>query len=187
MSDFQVYESEIVKSRHSDMSGFIDMVANNPPQQDVFVNEFTWNYERYNVFGLLSTTPDVYDLYCELNAIVYDFLDDQKVDTTQVWMQSWLNYHNPSELLDWHDHKWPYHGYISIRPQNTTTLFEDINILNEVGNVYIGRGNRKHSVQLNSDQLFEEKRITIGFDLDINVSRISNNIGLIPFPRIKYK
>ena len=203
MSDFQIYESEIIKSRYRNISGFIDMVVSNPPQKEILVhqdyikdgNEYTYNFNKYNVFGLLSTNKDIFDLYCELNAIVYDFLDDQEVEYNQVWMQSWLNYHDSSELLDWHDHKWPYHGYITIRPHDTTTIFRDVEIINEVGNVYIGKGYREHCVKLNSEEQFDLNRITLGFDIDIDPSsgssfdryRLSHNIGLIPFPRIQYK
>lgn len=43
----------------------------------------------------------------------------------KIWMQAWLNYHDHDQVLDWHNHSAPYHGYISIEPQDTTTEFGD--------------------------------------------------------------
>ena len=87
----------------------------------------------------------------------------------------------PEDVLPWHDHAWPIHGYISIRPFNTTTVFEDFEIQNEVGNVYIGPGYMKHKVVVNEP--FTTPRLTIGFDLLHEPSRYSANLGLIPFPK----
>ena len=80
-------------------------------------------------------------------------------------MQSWLNYHYPNEVLGWHNHFWDYHGYICIEPKKTTTVFENYQIENEVGHIYIGPGNREHMVVVNED--FKEPRITLGFDVKV--------------------
>ena len=42
-----------------------------------------------------------------------------------LWIQCWLNYHSDKQVLDWHDHKWLFHGYISIDPKDTKTIFEN--------------------------------------------------------------
>ena len=60
-------------------------------------------------------------------------------------------------------------------------MFEDREIKNEIGNVYIGHGNRYHEVKVVED--FDTPRITIGFDLTLTPSTASANIGCIPFPR----
>jgi hypothetical protein len=57
----------------------------------------------------------------------------------------------------------PYHGYISIEPQDTTTEFCDWEVKNESGNIYFGRGNVRHRVVNNS--FYTGKRITIGYDV----------------------
>ena len=87
----------------------------------------------------------------------------------------------PDEVLKWHNHEWDYHGYISVRPHNTVTVFEDREIKNEIGNVYIGPGNRYHEVKVIEE--YDTPRITIGFDLTLTPTTASANIGLIPFPR----
>ena len=78
-------------------------------------------------------------------------------------MQSWLNFHKHDEVLDWHNHTWPYHGYICIEPQETTTVFEEYEIKNEIGNIYFGSGFKPHKVR--NDTQFDGIRMTIGFDV----------------------
>ena len=73
--------------------------------------------------------------YCAIDFIVND---------KDLCYQSWLNYHLEHHLLDWHDHEWPYHGYISIQPLDSKTIFEDFSIKNIIGNIYIGNGNLKN-------------------------------------------
>ena len=137
----------------------------------------TWSYDKYNVFGLTSPTQVYYDLFNELRGFVYDYTGD--VD--RLWMQSWDNYHMPDQVLRWHNHHWPIHGYISIRPHKTKTVFEGYEIDNEVGNIYIGPGNRYHRVEVLED--YDTPRITLGFDLLTDPTKVSENLGLIPFPR----
>ena len=102
----------------------------------------TWTYDRYNVFGLTSPTKVFYDLFKELRGFVYDYTDGD------LWMQSWVNYHMPDQLLKRHNHTWPIHGYICINPHLTKTCFDDYEIENRIGDVYIGPGGRYHEVKL---------------------------------------
>ena len=84
----------------------------------------------------------------------------------------------PDQVLKWHNHSWPCHGYISIDPKMTKTVFEGYEITNEVGNIYIGAGNRQHCVEVLEP--FTAPRITIGFDVT-DVPNIPGGIfSLIP-------
>ena len=55
------------------------------------------------------------------------------------------------------------HGYISIEPHQTKTLFESYEILNEIGNVYIAPSGQMHKVMVL--ERFSTPRITIAFDV----------------------
>ena len=133
----------------------------------------TWTYDRYNVFGLTSPTKVFYDLFKELRGFVYDYTDGD------LWMQSWVNYHMPDQLLKRHNHTWPIHGYICINPHLTKTCFDDYEIQNRIGDVYIGPGGRHHEVKL--IEPFYTPRITIGFDITDRPTKATGNLGMIPF------
>ena len=93
------------------------------------------------------------------SVVVRGYLRNHK----QLWMQSWMNFHKANEVLDWHNHYSPYHGYVSIEPHNTTTVFEGYKIKNQIGRIYIGPGDRHHKVRV--DEEFDTPRITLGFDV----------------------
>ena len=135
----------------------------------------TWTYDRYNVFGLTSPTKVFYDLFKELRGFVYDYTDGD------LWMQSWVNYHMPDQLLKRHNHTWPIHGYICINPHLTKTCFDDYEIQNRIGDVYIGPGGRYHEVKLIAP--FYTPRITIGFDITDRPQQANANLGMIPIPK----
>lgn len=135
----------------------------------------TWNYELYNIFSVTSGDEYFYQLFKELKKIIKDY-DNKKQN---LWMQSWINYHNSNEVLDWHNHHWLFHGYISIDPKNTRTIFEDgTEIINEIGNIYIGPCNLKHKVVI--DKPFKGNRITLGFDVMNNQFKNNNCISFLP-------
>ena len=133
----------------------------------------TWTYDKYNLFGLTSPTQVFYDLYKELRGFVYDY-----TNAKQLWIQSWVNYHTPDQLLKRHNHAYPIHGYICVNPHLTKTVFDDYEIENRIGDVYIGPGGRHHEVQL--IEPFYTSRITIGFDVTDNPSKATGNLGMIP-------
>lgn len=141
-------------------------------------NDYTWNYKFYNTFCITSASLLFYNLFSTLKFIIRDFVGDQR----PLWVQSWINYHQYNELLDWHNHYWPYHGYICIDPKDSQTVFENYNIKNEIGNIYIGRGYKKHKVICNDN--FTKSRITIGFDVLESTLTIptvnTNQFSLIP-------
>ena len=96
-------------------------------------------YRFYNIFALTSPSPLFWLLNRDLQTVVRTTLETDE----PLWFQCWMNYHNPNNVLNWHDHKFDYHGYISIEPHNTTTEFRQdgeplYSIKNEVGNIYFG-------------------------------------------------
>jgi hypothetical protein len=95
-----------------------------------------------------------------------------------VWVQSWLNSHTSDNIeteLGWHNHAFPYHGYIQIDPKNTATTFDDgTTIYNDVGQIYFGRGDNHHCVRKLED--FTGSRITLGFDLTVDYGSPHNKL-----------
>ena len=79
----------------------------------------TWGYHYYNIFVTTAPSPVFYELYKELNKVIRGYIGDDR----PLWMQSWLNFHMSNEVLGWHNHEWSHHGYISIDPKKTKTVF----------------------------------------------------------------
>lgn len=175
LETYKLYKSDYIIENQKEIVRVAD-ICHSALLDDGF-SDTTWSYYLYNIF--MVATPSVYflEIYKTLISIIKENIPDQ-----QVYLQAWLNFHNYDEVLDWHDHSAPYHGYISIEPQDTTTEFTDWEIKNECGNIYFGRGNISHRVVNNSK--YTGKRITIGYDVvpatcfpgDIP----ANNHGLIP-------
>ena len=168
--DHKLYKSEVVLGNHRVMINILANAVSYLGDADP-----TWTYDRYNLFGLTSPTKVFYDLYKELRGFVYDYTDGD------LWMQSWVNYHMPDQLLKRHNHTWPIHGYICINPHLTKTCFDDYEIQNRIGDVYIGPGGRYHEVKL--IEPFYTPRITIGFDITDRPQQANANLGMIPFPK----
>lgn len=152
-----------------------EVIAKRFPDQDS-----TSNYQNYNIFSVTSPKRHWYNLYKQLCQTIR-----QTVGTDEpLWVQTWLNFHDPDTVLDWHAHEYEFHGYISIDPKSTTTLFGNgaYEIKNEVGNIYLGQGYIRHKVQV--DEFFEGKRITLGFDVMNRYDEIETgrnmNLGLYP-------
>jgi hypothetical protein len=120
----------------------------------------TWGYNVYNIFAVSAGYEMFYNLYKDLQFIVRDYMQTDE----PLWMQSWANYHYENDLLDWHAHfDWACHGYISIDPKDSITMFEGFEIANETGNIYIGPSNVQHKVY--SKGQYEGHRITCGYDI----------------------
>jgi hypothetical protein len=131
-------------------------------------------YQKYNVFTLTATSLHFYRIYKDLMYCI-------KTATgynNPMWFQSWLNYHKQNEVLDWHNHHWPLHGYISIDPKITRTEFQGYEIINKPGNIYIGPGGRMHRVVV--DEPYDGNRITLGFDITSQPNALLMNLGLLP-------
>lgn len=120
----------------------------------------TRGYNYYNLFTLTVGSKLFFALHNQLTKIIRDFVGDNR----ELWFQCWINYHMPHEVLDWHNHEnCVAHGYVSIDPKNTSTVFESYEIKNEVGKIYIGPSNRFHRVVVHEP--YKTPRITIAFDV----------------------
>ena len=147
-------------------------------------NSSTWFYRYYNITCLTFGSSLYYKLFSDLQSLIKEIAKNKK----PLWYQSWLNFHKPNEVLDWHNHyECLLHGYISIDPKESETEFEDYKIKNEIGNIYIGKPEKKHKV--NVLKPFDGHRITIAFDVvdencinDIykKYGNIDVNTGFIP-------
>ena len=120
----------------------------------------TWGYNVYNLFAISAGYELFYNLYQDLQTITREFLQTDE----PLWMQSWANYQWENDVLDWHTHfDWKCHGYISIEPHDSITMFHGFDIVNEVGNIYIGPTDVPHKVYIKRP--LDSPRITCGFDI----------------------
>ena len=147
-------QDEIIKDLNTAHANF----KNAFPSQDSSLTATSQGYRLYNIFAITSPSPHFYQIYSELRNLIREHFPTEKI-----WFQSWLNFHDENEVLGWHNHNWDYHGYISIDPQDTNTVFEGYTIENKVGQIYLGPGGINHKVENISP--FVGKRLTIGFDL----------------------
>lgn len=146
-------------------------------------NSTTWSYKKYNVFSLTAGSLIFYKLFIELKKIIFEYVGTKE----PLWFQSWINIHEEDEVLNWHSHFDSIaHGYISINPEKTKTVFEDFEIDNKIGQIYIGESTKKHKVVVLNG--FKKKRITIAFDV-LNLKNFKkikkkdhNSINLSIFP-----
>ena len=176
--NYRIYNSEFIAKRI--MAIRHEGKIHHASYKNVFPNtnnDSTWDYKMYNIFSLSAGSTLFYQIYKDLIFVVKDYLKDQQDISNSIWVQSWLNYHKQDEVLDWHDHYFSYHGYISIDPKDTTTEFKEYSIQNNPGNIYIGPGNRSHRVVVNKP--YTDTRITLGFDL-LTYPLSTGNLSFIP-------
>ena len=148
----------------------------------------TWFYRYYNITTLTFGLPLYFKLFVNLQKIIREYANNDD----PLWYQSWLNFHNQNEVLDWHSHPdCLFHGYISIDPKDTETEFENYSITNEIGNLYIGGAGVVHRVNISSP--FEGARITIAFDVQNEENLRKNakndidvNTGFMPVPNTSF-
>lgn len=185
MHDYVLYQSSFIKENLEDI--FVDLDISHRLFEDTFRSvsnkDSTWSYGMYNVFSLTSPCTNFYHIYKELR----NFIRSQLGENRPLWFQAWLNYHTVDQLLDRHHHEFDYHGYISIDPKKTITVFDDYVIENKIGQIYFGPGNRYHRVE--ALEPFDGVRTTIGFDVHLlpenrlveqYIERPLGNFGLIP-------
>jgi hypothetical protein len=150
--------------------------------------DITWYYSIYNIFSIASGSEHFWNIYKDLVQCSNQYFEIMKLDMPrQLWAESWLNIHDSKEVLKKHDHTFDYHGYVSIDPQYTETVFldykDDKKVLyrleNKPGRIYIGPGRRPHFVA--NTKMYLNKRITLGFDLLVNRTE-TYNLGFIPVP-----
>jgi len=152
MTPYEVYQSDVIIKHQSKL---ISQLLEFHEGTDYR----TENFYAYNIFTEVTST-EMYDLFCDVKAII-----KKQLPSGRLWMQAWLNVHKQDECLDWHHHNFPWHGYISIDPKDTTTEFSHWSVENKVGNIYFGPGTRanEHRVVVNSP--YNDYRITMGFDV----------------------
>ena len=173
--NYKIYRSEVIVQNKDAMVQRINDAHETLMRHYGHVGDnSTWLYRTYNIFSLVGPSEPFHELYCDLIQIIKSFWSGEKY----MWFQSWLNFHAPNEVLDWHNHEWPVHGYISIDPKESNTVFTDYVIKNEVGNIYIGPGFRKHKVEVLKD--YGGRRITLGFDVTNQQKLFNNLMSLIP-------
>jgi hypothetical protein len=120
----------------------------------------TWAYRSYNTFSLTAGSLLFYRVFKDLKAIVRDY----KGTDEPLWIQSWINFHSADEVLASHNHiESDFHGFFSVEPFDTKTVFEDVEIENKTGLLYIGSSYKMHEVVVVKP--FTGKRITIAFDV----------------------
>jgi len=161
---YKLYQSKVITENYYDFLEHCKLAKR--IITDKVGPETTWTYEQYNAFNMTCTSALFFDLFKELNGFIRDYVGDDR----RIWMQSWINYHTPKKVLDWHAHGWKFHGYISVDPKNTKTIFRGYEIENKIGQVYIGPGQVEHKVVVNEP--YEGDRITIGFDCAVTPDEI---------------
>ena len=178
MENYKIYQSKLIQDNHKEFIKQFTQIQEILQERDDILNP-TWSYNKYNIFNITSSSILFYQLFKELNYHIRSFIGDDR----PLWIQSWLNYHKGKEVekeLPMHSHKENYHGYISISPQDTSTIFRNgLKIDNKIGQIYIGPGaNRSnndywdHYVKINKP--YEGIRITIGFDINCRINEILN-------------
>ena len=182
--EYKIYNSSLIQDN---LSAFIKNcgILHTHIKEIVNVEETTWSYLNYNIFSLSSTSILFYSLFKELNYHIRSYIGDNR----PLWLQSWLNYHYYKEVessLRFHGHHTDYHGYISIEPHKTKTIFKKgFEIINTPGQIYLGPG----SPAGNSDDYnhyvkviepYNTPRITIGFNIGTIVDNKVGNPSWIP-------
>jgi hypothetical protein len=172
---YRIYRSEVIVNYQKEMIDRINTA------HSILMNRYgrlnnnsTWLYRTYNIFSLLGSSEHFYELYTDLLDVIKLYVPND----SKIWFQSWLNFHQQNQVLDWHTHEWYVHGYISLDPKKTETIFRNYTIKNELGNIYIGPGGREHKVEVLEP--FEGRRITLGYDVTNEPKEPNDVISLIP-------
>jgi len=183
--DYKLYQSDLIVNNHKSFISNCTKIHNYLLEEHN-TKDSTWDFYKYNIFQITSSSILFYKLFKELNLHIRNFIGNDK----PLWMQCWLNYHKSyqtQQSLKPHGHPWDYHGYISIEPQNTTTIFhKGYKIQNKIGQIYIGKGNGKnnknpeltHYVKINKP--YNGNRITLGFDLTLTPNANLSQMKFIP-------
>jgi hypothetical protein len=168
MKDYVLHQCEYI-SKNQQI--FIDQCME--IQTTLKGTDTTESYSTYNIFSITAGSIYFYNLFRELRDIIRT-----EISNGPLWMQAWVNLHTEDQVLDWHNHYWPYHGYISIDPKDTETEFDLYTIQNKIGQIYFGPGDRLHRVKVISP--YQGKRITIGYDVTNDPVMHTGCLGLIP-------
>jgi len=171
------YQIHNLKYIQDDFFGFVTDCENAKERFDGFFPDTstTWGYQAYNIFSLTSGSLRFYRLFNDIKKIAREYLKTDK----PLWLQSWLNFHNMDEVLDWHVHiECSAHGYVSINPMKTKTVFETFEVENEIGKLYIGEPFMQHRVEI-SEPFLNRPRITVAFDVltEDNLDKLREEAG----------
>lgn len=171
---YNLYQSDVITHNYDDF--LLECTRAKNIIQTKIAKDTTWSYSLYNLFMITSSSDLFYDLFKELNHFIRDYVGDDR----KLWMQAWINFHKPHEVLDWHGHPWDFHGYISVDPKKSRTVFRQWQIDNKIGQVYIGPGSKDQSHEHKVEVLepYQGDRITIGFDCTTELNR--NFTNMIP-------
>jgi hypothetical protein len=168
MTNYKLFQSKYIIDNRQE---FIDQCLE---VKKLFSGQDTTKlYYQYNIFSLTAGSIHFYNLFQELRNIIR-----AEVPQERLWMQAWVNLHTVDNVLDWHDHQWNYHGYISIDPKHTVTEFHNYSINNTTGQIYFGPGNRPHRVKVVAP--YSGERITIGYDVTSEPIMHTGCVGLFP-------
>lgn len=171
MHDYILTQSKYIETNQQ---AFIDQCLEIKDRYEL--KDTTKEYYRYNIFSLSAGSIYFYNLFLDLTKFIR-----HQIPNHPLWLQAWVNIHKQNEVLDWHNHYWPYHGYISIDPKHTVTEFDNYSITNKIGQIYFGPGNRFHKVRVESP--YDNYRITIGYDVTDDPMMHTGCIGFIPIVR----
>lgn len=151
-------------------------------------DNLTWFSEHYNIFSLCAGSQFLHGVFIDLRRAIRAHWQLHDLEQPQsLWLQCWANLHSEHERLLAHNHEWPWHGYITVIPQPSRTVFlaeqsvdsqELYHIDNQAGQIYIGPGYRYHAVDYT--QSFTGSRLTLGWDLCTTDRLIDHRMGFIP-------
>ena len=165
--EYKVYPSKLIQDNHK-LYVHESTLAHNyltDFSKGLEIKDSTWDYAKYNLFHFTTNSIMFYKLYKELTTCIRNFIGHDE----PLWFQSWLNFHKADKVeeeLKSHQHYFKYHGYISIEPHSTTTIFDKgYQIENKVGQIYIGPGGEEYKHHVKVNQPYTSPRITIGFDI----------------------
>lgn len=183
MTDYKLYQIN-PDVNHEKLVKYVDMSKSKFEHLFDDKTHNTGFYYLYNFFSIASCNKDVYKLYLAIVDCIRDYFEENNISKESVWMQMWMNIHSKEEVLQSHSHDFPYHGYFSLTPQNTDTVFQDglhgkelYRIKNKPYQVYFGPGFRHHYVDVLED--YTDKRITFGFDVQTK-DMVTGNFSFIP-------
>ena len=140
MSEYYLHQSQYIIENKTQIFDHLDTAHGVFKKIFSDNNDSTWSYNLYNVFALTAPSTIFYNIYKELGTFVRSKIGDDR----PLWIQAWLNYHRPDECLTRHGHEFDWHGYISIDPKSTQTIFDNWTIDNKPGQIYLGPGHAEH-------------------------------------------
>lgn len=169
-----LYHSAFVRNNKDAIISDLKKVYDKYMVNNFNTTNMTFDYYKYNIFTLSIFSKSIMHLQNILHKYIFLYFDELEIKHDGFIIQAWLNYHtNQSQLLKTHTHTFPYHGYISIEPLDSETIFsswegQDLHtIKNEVGLIYMNVSNQftLHRVEMQAtDHLNSQPRITLAFD-----------------------